>query len=64
MSIIVKQKMTKNAKQWKKKSYTTWPDQDSNPGPLDYEADALLTELSAQSRISGQNFRYFKLMYL
>ena len=51
-------------KNGRKKSFTTWPDRDSNPGPLDYEADALPTELLTHSRISGQNFRYFKLMYL
>ena len=59
-----KEKKTKNAKKWKKKSYKTWPGRDSNLGPLDYEADALPTELLAQSRISGRNCRYFKLMYL
>ena len=50
--------MAKKQKNGRKKSYTNGPGRDSNPGPLDYEADALPTELPAQSRISGQNFRY------
>ena len=56
--------MTKKPKNGRKKSYTNGPGRDSNPGPLDYEADALPTELLAQGRMSGRNFRYFKLIFL
>ena len=50
----------KSKKNEGKKSYTTCPGRDLNPGPLDYEADVLSTELLGQRRNLVQKLRYLK----